>query len=91
MDSNNELSFMDNLIAKQVGDVWADGKCKTCICELKNGIPAPACVITECLSIENHPDGHDFVLEEMVLETECCPSFVRIGCKDANHIYEVRI
>ncbi|XP_016844891.1 hemocytin [Nasonia vitripennis] len=89
MDSSNGLEFLDNLIAKDIGETWEDGKCKTCTCELRDGIPTPNCVTKECLgNIEEHPDFRDFVLERVPVDNACCPLIKRVACKHNAHVYQ---
>lgn len=89
MNSGGELNFMETLVAKKIGETWADGKCKTCTCELEQGIPTSKCTAKECFSIFDHPDFNDFVLEKVMLDSQCCPNFERVACKHAGHIYQV--
>ncbi|XP_058797462.1 hemocytin [Phymastichus coffea] len=89
MDSSNDLEFNENLVAKQIGDVWLDGLCKTCTCDFNDGVPTSKCVTKDCIKLENHPDANDYVLKSNALESQCCSSFERIACKDDNRVYQV--
>lgn len=78
------------VIAKQIGEEWKDGKCKTCVCENSHERPMPNCLIMECPSMNVHSDVHDYVLKEVLLDDRCCPIFERIACKDEDKTYNVR-
>lgn len=68
-----------------------DGPCKSCICSSVNGVAEAICSVTNCMSLEQHPDYHDYVVENVTSADQCCPQFVRTGCKDGSRTYEVRI
>lgn len=88
MDTGNQN--LEHIIAKQIGEEWKDGNCKTCVCEYSQDAPKPNCLITECPDIHMHPDINDYVLEEIILNDKCCPTFERTACKDGDKVYSVR-
>ncbi|KAG7205161.1 hypothetical protein KM043_018256 [Ampulex compressa] len=83
------LKTEEYVIAKEIGEEWKDGKCKTCLCENTEEGPSIQCFTMECMNMEEHPDFLDFVLEEVLLETKCCPGFKRSACKNGNEVYNV--
>lgn len=90
VNSNDVTS--DNLIAKQIGETWKDGPCVTCTCEeFPDDLPKSSCVTTQCASINSHLDFGDFVLEEKVINDQCCPLIERVACKHHEMIYNVRV
>lgn len=87
---NTEGQDTQHVMAKQIGEEWKDGKCKTCVCENSHDGPKPNCLVTECPNINEHPDINDYVLEEILLGDKCCPIFERTACKDDSKTYNVR-
>ncbi|KAL6266408.1 hypothetical protein P5V15_003260 [Pogonomyrmex californicus] len=87
--TNNEGQGKQHVIAKQIGEEWKDGKCKTCVCENSDDGPKTNCLFTECPSVNTHPDVDDYVLEEKILDDKCCPIFERTACKWKDKIYNV--
>lgn len=77
-------------VAKKIGEEWKDGKCKSCVCENSNDGPKINCLLTECPSMNTHPDVDDYVLKEVPLDDKCCPIFERTACKWKSKIYNVR-
>lgn len=80
----------ERIMAKQIGEEWKDGKCKTCVCENSHQGPVSNCLIMECPSISLHPDINDYVLEEVLLDDKCCPIFERKACRFDDKTYNVR-
>jgi len=88
--TSNDDRGNQRVMAKQIGEEWKDGKCKTCVCENSHDGPRPNCLITECPSMNTHPDINDYTLEEILLDDKCCPIFERVACKWKDRIYNVR-
>ncbi|XP_026826604.1 hemocytin isoform X2 [Ooceraea biroi] len=86
---NSEDQNNQRVMAKQIGEEWKDGKCKTCVCENSYDGPKLNCLITECPNMYEHSDVNDYVLEEILLDDKCCPTFERTACKDGNKTYNV--
>ncbi|XP_070162344.1 hemocytin isoform X2 [Polyergus mexicanus] len=87
--TNDEDQSRQHVIAKQIGEEWKDGKCKTCLCENSLDGPKANCLITECPNMNAHPDIEDYVLEEILLDDKCCPIYERTACRWKNKIYNV--
>lgn len=88
--TNDEDQTRQRVIVKQIGEEWKDGKCKTCLCENSHDGPKANCLITECPSMNAHPDVEDYVLEEILLDDKCCPIFERTACRWKDKVYNVR-
>lgn len=88
--TNTQDQSNQRVIAKQIGEEWKDGKCKTCLCENSYDGPKANCLIIECPSMDTHSDMQNYVLEEILLDDKCCPIFERIACKWKDKIYNVK-
>ncbi|XP_022255312.1 hemocytin-like [Limulus polyphemus] len=66
------------------GEVWKDGHCRNCTCEGTPGQYTPQCVFEQCPSVESLPDDKDYVLTTVNVPGQCCPTVVRLFCKDAD-------
>lgn len=86
---NSQIEMSENVVAKKVGELWISDKCTSCICEPTAEGAKPKCSTMECLQAIDHPDISDFVVEEVLVEDKCCPSFRRSACKDGEKIYNV--
>nr|XP_034190302.1 hemocytin [Osmia lignaria] len=87
--TNKQIEMSEHVVARKLGEQWMEDKCTSCICEHSEIGPKPKCFTTECLKAVDHPDISDFVLEEVVAEDKCCPSFERTACKDGERMYNV--
>lgn len=87
--SENELTTEKTTISKKIGEEWKDGLCKTCRCESSEIGPVAKCTRTVCPNVQNHFDINDYVLEEILLKDQCCPTYERLACKDGDGVYEV--
>ncbi|XP_043259225.1 hemocytin isoform X1 [Colletes gigas] len=87
--ADNKIETPEQTVAVQIGEQWMDDVCTSCTCELYNDGPRPKCSTMECLKAKDHPDVFDFVLEEVLMPTECCPHFERSACKDGEKVYNV--
>lgn len=88
--TNDEDQGRQHVIAKQVGEEWKDGACKTCVCEDSHDGPKSNCLIAECPSMSTHSDINDYILKEISSDDQCCPTFERTACKDGDKTYNVR-
>ncbi|XP_076369994.1 hemocytin-like isoform X2 [Tachypleus tridentatus] len=66
------------------GEEWKDGLCRNCTCEGTPGQYAPQCVFEQCPSLESLPDDKDYVLTSVNVPGQCCPTVVRLFCKDGD-------
>lgn len=86
--SNSGIEMSEHVVAKSVGEQWMNDRCTSCVCEPSDEGAKPKCTTMECLKAVDHPDISDFVVEEVVLQDKCCPSFERSACKDGEKVYE---
>ncbi|XP_015177061.1 PREDICTED: hemocytin [Polistes dominula] len=77
------------VISKTIGEEWKENNCRTCVCENSDLGPEIKCLTVKCPDVTIHPDISDFVMEEILLNDECCPSLKRIACKEGDQIYKV--
>ncbi|XP_066594945.1 hemocytin-like [Prorops nasuta] len=87
---NSDLEYSEFVMPKKIGEEWREEKCKKCSCDEDNEFGVKInCITTDCISMDKHPDFNDFLLREIIVENECCPSFERISCKFGDSIYNV--
>lgn len=84
------MSGSQYVISKTIGEEWEENNCRTCICEDTNSGPEIKCSMIKCPDVKIHPDISDFVMEEVLMNDECCPSLKRVACKEGDQIYNVR-
>ncbi|KAK0088266.1 hypothetical protein PV326_004912 [Microctonus aethiopoides] len=89
--NNNIINNKDHIVAMNIGDKWQDGGCTNCICEkLIDGNAKVNCYTTECSQLNYHLDNDEFILEEKIIDNQCCPLIERVACKDQNGVrYEI--
>ncbi|XP_043682227.1 hemocytin isoform X2 [Vespula pensylvanica] len=83
------MSGSQYVISKTIGEEWEENNCRTCICDDTNSGPEIKCSMIKCPDVKIHPDISDFVMEEVLMNDECCPSLKRVACKEGDQIYNV--
>lgn len=76
----------------QPGSHWNDGPCRSCTCEkTAAGGPHPVCTVQACFDLLTEQETTNYEVEKVPVPNQCCPSIVRIACKDGNTVYKVYI
>lgn len=74
----------------QPGSHWNDGPCRSCTCEkTAAGGPHPVCKVQACFDLLTEQETTNYEIEKVPVPNQCCPSIVRIACKDGNTVYKV--
>lgn len=89
--NTGNISGSRYVVPKEIGEEWKENNCRTCVCEHNDSGPEIRCTTTKCPDIKNHPDISDFVMEEVLLNDDCCPSLKRVACKEGDQIYDVKL
>ncbi|KAK6627245.1 hypothetical protein RUM44_009722 [Polyplax serrata] len=76
-------------IAKEVGERWSDGPCKSCVCVQRDGYAEAICTMTQCPNLDEHQDYPSYGLSEIFTPGKCCPEVVRKYCKHNNQTYMI--
>lgn len=90
--NTGNISESGYVVPKEIGEEWKENNCRVCVCEDNNDSgPEIKCMTIMCPDIKNHPDISDFIMEEVLLKDDCCPSLERVACKEGDQIYDVNL
>lgn len=87
--TNNDLPTAESMVGKEIGEVWKEDNCKNCTCESSSSGSVINCITSQCPDYRDSAEAKEFVLEEKVIESECCPTFKRKACRHGENVYRV--
>ncbi|XP_077495549.1 uncharacterized protein LOC144106577 isoform X2 [Amblyomma americanum] len=71
-----------NVSFYQADSVWRDGLCRNCSCDGSGSQFMARCTHETCYETAELPDDKDYYLTMVDVPFRCCPSMVRLFCKD---------
>ncbi|KAL3219654.1 hypothetical protein MRX96_030208 [Rhipicephalus microplus] len=71
-----------NVSFYEANSVWKDGLCRNCTCDGSGSQFMARCTQETCYESAELPDDKDYYLTVVDVPLRCCPSIVRLFCKD---------
>ncbi|XP_077527874.1 hemocytin-like isoform X2 [Haemaphysalis longicornis] len=71
-----------NISFYKADSVWNDGLCRNCSCDGSGSQFMARCTHETCYESSELPDDKDYYLAVVDVPHRCCPSIVRLFCKD---------
>ncbi|KAL1438755.1 hypothetical protein MTO96_047684 [Rhipicephalus appendiculatus] len=74
--------YRQNVSFYEANSVWRDGLCRNCSCDGSGSQFMARCTHETCYESAELPDDQDYYLTVVDVPLRCCPSIVRLFCKD---------